>query len=109
MVGFPNLKLTLNASFDLGRGFHFNPSMIAAGQRYAVLNGGSAPEATPAAALFNLWFSWKPGDFQASLGLLNVTGSRYDFPQAYSNILGGGGPSVPGQGPEIALRVGYRL
>lgn len=109
MVGFPNLKLTLNASFNLGRGFHFNPSMIASGQRYAVPDGGSTPQATPAAALFNLWFSWKPADLEASLGLLNVTGSRYDFPQAYSNIFGGGGPSVPGQGPEIAVRVGFRL
>jgi outer membrane receptor protein involved in Fe transport len=108
MMGFPNLKLALNASFDVGMGLRFNPSFVATGPRYGIPNGQQV-EQMPSVALFNAWVAYKDGDWEASLGVLNLTGTRYDFPQGYRRLDGSGGPPVPGQGREVAFRLGYRL
>lgn len=108
MMGFPNLKLALNASFDIGLGLRFNPSFVATGPRYGMPNGQKV-EQMPSVALFNLWVAFKDGDWDASVGVLNLTGTRYDFAQGYRRLDGSGGPPVPGQGREVAFRLGYRL
>lgn len=109
MTGMPNLKLALNASFDLGQGLRFTPSVVALGPRYGVTPGAASPQEMPSVAIFNLWGAWKRGDWDLSLGLLNVTGTQFDIPQGYHTQDGGGNPPIPGQGREVALRVGYRL
>ena len=109
MVGLPNLKLTTNASFKLGNDLTFNPSIIALGTRYAYAPNTTQPHAIPPTTTINLWLNWRPKDFSVGLGVFNLMGSAYSYPQAYGNPGLGGGPAIPAAGREWVVRLGYRL
>lgn len=105
MVGLPNVKVTLLASFKLGDNFSFAPSVIGIGPRYTFESDGG-PHLRESSTLINAMLHYRhPGSpFQVTLGSHNLTGAQVGFPKAYQ---GTDGDTYPSHGQEFFLRIAY--
>ncbi len=107
LVGLPNLKATLLASFRLGERWSFAPSFVALGQRFTFESEGG-PVRREAVALLNAVVHGElPGlKLKLSFGVHNLTGADVGFPKAYQ---GTDGDTYPSQPRQVFLRAGYRF
>lgn len=107
MVGLPNTKATLLASFKITENLSFAPSLISYGPRYTYEAAGG-PVLRESSSLFNvmLHYRFPSVPLFLSIGAHNVTYANVGFPKAY---IGTDGDTYPSQGRDIFIRLGYNF
>ena len=107
MVAMPNVKATLLASFKLGGGWSFAPSLVALGPRYTFESAGG-PVKRDSAALLNAFLHYTLVDRKLSFsaGVHNLTGTNIGFPKAYQ---GTDGDTYPSQARDFFIRAAYNF
>lgn len=107
MVGMPNMKATLLASFKLGSGWSFAPSLVGLGPRYTFESAGG-PVRREGTTLLNAMLHWNLPQYKLtfSAGVHNITDANVGFPKAYQ---GTDGDTYPSQARDYFLRAAYNF